>query len=276
MSHLVAYVGNDPEHLECALVPARVALQAHLPSEKTGWGLGFVQGGDVLLQKRPRSLSSEVDFFAHARDLRADAFLARGGLTDEARASADNADPFRFRWWLFGSIGQIAGFDQVRERMLTSIPDFLRRNIRGTSPSEHLFHLFLAFMHDAGLLEGLAPDPEPVEKALHESINFLERLLSEVDAPKLRLASVTTNGRCMVARSSGRGMQYLTIDGIMDCTVCRQRNALERDDRRIIHDQLRGVVVEVAEADEPRAGWKAVPLGAGLAIGPDKVATVVS
>jgi hypothetical protein len=135
VSHLVAYLGNEPEHLECALVPARAALHSHTPEQPNGWGLGFVQGGDVLLQKRPRSDGREVDFFGLARDLKADAFIARGGLDEGGRSSADNADPFRFRWWLFGSVGVAEGFAQVRERLLSSVPDFLRRNIRGKSPA---------------------------------------------------------------------------------------------------------------------------------------------
>ena len=183
MSHLVAYLGNEPDRLECALVPARAALYSQTPLQPNGWGLGFIQGGEVLLQKRPRSEGSEVDFFNLARDLHANALIARGGLDEDARVSADNADPFRFRWWLFGSVGVSEGFGHVRERLLASVPDFLRRNIRGRSASEHIFHLFLAFLHDAGLLETLATDPVPVGRALRESIAFVDRLLAAAGAP---------------------------------------------------------------------------------------------
>ena len=271
MSHLVAYLGNDSEHLECALVPARAALHARLPSETNGWGLGFVQGGDVLLQKRPRALSAEVDFFSHARGLRADAFIARSGLSEDARISADNADPFRFRWWLFGSTGPVSGFEKVREQLLASVPDFLRRNIRGSSASEHVFHLFLAFLHDGGLLETMAVEPEPVSRALHESLSFLDRLLRSAGAPNARMAMVATNGRCLAARSSGIEVQYLAIEGIMDCTVCRQRNVVDSDDRRISHENLRAVVVEAGGHSGLRAGWTLVPPGAGLSVGADRI-----
>jgi glutamine amidotransferase len=271
VSHLVAYVGNDPEHLECALFPARAALASRTPSQPHGWGLGFVQGGDVLLQKRPRSESNEVDFFSLARDLRADALVARGGFDEDARISADNADPFRFRWWLFGSVGRPDGFPHVRERLLASVPDFLRRNIRGRSASEHIFHLFLAFLHDAGLLEPLAPDPEPVGRALRESIAFVDRLLASAGAPSARMALAVTNGRCLVARYNGYPIQYLSTAGISDCTVCRQRNALDSDDRRISHEHLRAVVLE-ADATAPlRPGWSLLPDRGGLLVGADRV-----
>jgi glutamine amidotransferase len=241
-----------------------------MPLHGNGWGLGFLQGGDVLLQKRPRSESREVDFFSLGRDLRADALIARGGLDDAARASADNADPFRFRWWLFGSVGAIDGFEDVREQLLTSVPDFLRRNIRGRSASEHIFHLFLAFLHDAGLLETLATEPESIGRALRESAAFVDRLLVARGAPPSRLALVATNGRCLVARSNGCPIQFLTITGITDCTVCRQRNARDSDDRRISHEGLRAVIVEADSAAPLRPGWTTVPDHGGLLIGADQ------
>jgi predicted glutamine amidotransferase len=269
VSRLVAYFGNDPEHLECALFPARLALYGHTPEQASGWGLGFVQGGDVLLQKRPRAEATEVDFFSLAKDLRADALIGRVGLDEDGRTTAENADPFRFRWWLFGLVGETGGFRHVRERLLQSVPDFLRRNIRGRSPSEHIFHLFLAFLHDAGLLEAASPQPEAVQRALHESVTFVDRLLAAAGAASTRLALVATNGRCLVAEAHGHPIQFLDITGIADCPVCRGKSH-GIDDRRIAHEALRAVVVE-ANAETPgRAGWATVPEGGALIVGADR------
>ncbi len=273
MSRLVAYFGNDPERLECALFPARLALYARTPERASGWGLGFVQGGDVLLQKRPRAEATEVDFFSLAKDLRADALIGRVGLDDDGRTTAENADPFRFRWWLFGLVGETAGFPQVRERLLQSVPDFLRRNIRGRSPSEHIFHLFLAFLHDAGLLESLSPQPEAVRRALHESVTFVDRLLGAAGSPATRLALVATNGRCLVAEAHGHPIQFLGIDGIADCPVCRGKSHAQ-DDRRISHESLRAVVVEANGSSAARPGWTSVPEGGALVVGADRTAQI--
>jgi predicted glutamine amidotransferase len=273
VSRLVAYLGNDPEHLECALFPSRLALYARTPERASGWGLGFVQGGDVLLQKRPRAESTEVDFFSLAKDLRADALIGRVGLDDDGRTTAENADPFRFRWWLFGLIGETEGFSQVRERLLQSVPDFLRRNIRGRSPSEHIFHLFLAFLHDAGLLESLSPQPEAVRRALHESVTFVDRLMVGAGSAPSRLALVVTNGRCLVAESHGHPIQFLEISGISDCPVCRGKSH-GLDDRRIAHEALRAVVVEANPGSSTRPGWAAVPEGGALVVGADRATLV--
>jgi predicted glutamine amidotransferase len=275
VSRLVAYFGNDPERLECALFPARLALYARTPERASGWGLGFVQGGDVLLQKRPRAEATEVDFFSLAKDLRADALIGRVGLDDDGRTTAENADPFRFRWWLFGLVGETSGFQHVRERLLQSVPDFLRRNIRGRSPSEHIFHLFLAFLHDGGLLESLSPQPEAVRRALHESVTFVDRLLTAAGSAPTSLALVATNGRCLVAEAHGHPIQFLSVEGIADCPVCRGKSH-GIDDRRISHESLRAVVVEANRFAAPRPGWVAVPEGGALIVGPSQLAQVSS
>jgi glutamine amidotransferase len=270
VSRLIAYFGNDPDRVECALFPARLALYARTPEPGSGWGLGFVQGGDVLLQKRPRGESSEVDFFSLAKDLRADALVGRVGLDEAARLAAENADPFRFRSWLFGSIGSSSSFEQVRERLLQSVPDFLRRNIRGRSASEHIFHLFLAFLHDAGILESQSPQPTAVERALRESIAFVDKLLAGVGATSTRLALVASNGRCLVALTCDHPLQFLEIQGISDCTACRRKNPNEEDDRRISHEGLRAVIIEADPAVPERAGWRTLRANGALVVGADR------
>src|SRR3990170_1236754 len=104
MSRLFGCMCNEPERLRCALYPARDALVA--TGAPDGWGLAFFQGG--------------------------------------APAKLENAQPFRFRQWVFCHSGAVERFAAIQTGMLESVPDFLRRNIRGQTDSEHVFHLFLA------------------------------------------------------------------------------------------------------------------------------------
>jgi glutamine amidotransferase len=209
-----------------------------------------------------------VDFFDLARDLRADALLGRASQGDPDRARVTNADPFRFRYWLFGAVGEFGDFSQIRAHLLESIPDFLRRNIRGHSPSEQLFHLFLAFLHDAGLLESLLAQPEPAQRALGETVAFVDRLLAASGAASTKLALVATNGRCLVALSHGHPVQYLEVRGIAACQICRAKQPERKHDRPVPHDKLRAVIVEADHQQGRRAGWLPVPDGGALLIGP--------
>jgi glutamine amidotransferase len=291
VSHLVAYFGNEPENLACALFSARGALYSK--NERSGqrandgFGLGFVQGGDVLLRKRPRAETSEVDLYGLARDTRAEALVGRVGLaqTDGSDAAADakadvsvraeDADPFRFRSWLFGSISDVspAAFENERERVLENIPTFLRRNIRGHSPSEHLFHLFLAFLHDAGLLDQPTPAPTAVHVALRNSLAFVDRLLVSSGSKSLKVALAATNGRCFVATGCAFPMRYLHVEGISDCPVCHaanDRSDPQRSGRRTPHEALRAVVVEANRDVASRPGWHEIPDRSALIVGADR------
>jgi glutamine amidotransferase len=280
VSHLVAYVGNEPDNMACALFSARNALASRAADKPEGWGLGFVQGGDVLLQKRPRVETTEVDLYGLIKDLKADAVVARVGFESDGSTAAEDADPFRFRSWLFGSVGEIdaAAFESVRERLLESVPAFLRRNIRGRSPSEHVFHLFLAFLHDAGSLDAPSPSPAVVHGALRNGITFLERLLagSGGDGSPLGLALVATNGRCFVAANASHPMRYLHVEGISDCPVChgRRDDVRERHGRRLQHETVRAVILEANRGVESRGGWHEVPDRSALIVGADRVPAV--
>ena len=260
MSHLVAYFGNEPENMSCALFSARGALTSTSRGPE-GWALGFIQGGDVLLQNRPRAEAAEIDLYALARDLKADAMIGRVGLGPEGNKSAENADPFRYRSWLFGSVGTIPAFDLIRDRMLDAIPDYLRRNVRGRSPSEHLFHLFLAYLHDAGILDLPSPNPAQVSAAMQGALSFTTRLIQGAvegqgsqPGQGMELALVATNGRCLVATACSHAMQMLRVDGIADCPVCHGRANPNGDGRRISHESLRAVIIEANAQTQGRPG----------------------
>jgi len=291
VSHLVAYFGNEPENLACALFSARGALYSKSADggrrANDGFGLGFVQGGDVLLRKRPRAETSEVDLYGLARDKRAEALVGRVGLAavagpesplgtkSDASVRAEDADPFRFRSWLFGSIGEVseAAFERVREKVLESTPSFLRRNIRGLSMSEHFFHLFLAFLHDAGLLDQPTPPPTAVHVALRNSLAFVDRLLVASGSQSLKIALCATNGRCFVATGCAYPMRYLHVEGISDCPVCHaasDRTDPQRSGRRIHHEALRAVVVEANRDVATRPGWIDIPDRSALIVGADR------
>ena len=74
MSRLFAYMGNDQDRVKCALYPARKSLVADSAAKESfdAWGLGFYQGGEVLLQRRPKPPTEPVDFYGLVKDLRTD------------------------------------------------------------------------------------------------------------------------------------------------------------------------------------------------------------
>jgi hypothetical protein len=273
--HLVAYFGNEPENLACALFSARSALYARsapgAPATPEGFGLGFVQGGDVLLQKRPRAETLEVDLYNLVKHVRAEALIGRVGFEHDGSTPAEDTDPFRFRSWLFGSIGDLGDvpFEEVRDRFVESTPAFLRRNIRGLSPSEHVFHVFLAFLHDAAILDQPSPPPAAVHAALRNSVQFVDKVLESTGRGPAQIALCATNGRSFAATGVNYPIRYLAVEGISDCPVCHARNDPGRNGRRIRHEGLRALVVEADRDVGSRAGWRDVPDRVAVIAGPD-------
>jgi predicted glutamine amidotransferase len=264
MIRLFAYVGNEPERIKCALYPAREALVTDIGENPDGWGLGFFQGGEVLLHRQPKAQPGQVDFYSRLRELRTDVVVGHVREATVGKAQKlENTHPFRFRSWLFAHSGTVASFEAVKGELLESVPDFLRRNIRGNTDSEHLFHLFLAFLHDGGKLEDPNITTDEASAAMRATVAFIERLSHGAGGGKSELNLVATNGRILLAVRHGRPMGLIRTTGIADCPVCREEGRAP-DERRIAHDLLRSVLV-LSNGELP-AGFENLPESSILSI----------
>lgn len=264
MGSLIAYLGSDPERLRAALLPHRELLRvtaapAADADALASCGLGFYQGGEVLLQRRPRLLAageasapgSLVDLYEMAKDLRTDVLLGQVRVHAATRlAKNENTPPFRFRSWLLAHQGQIAGEgrgERPAEELLRTLPDFLRRNVRGQTDSELFLHLFLSALHEGGssLIEDANLPPEAALRALHKT---LARLAEGAKRPGAALGPqqvVLSNGRMLLVLRHGEGLAPL---GFL-------RLGAVNDGGRV-HEHFRGVLVTTlrAAAPEPQAG----------------------
>jgi glutamine amidotransferase len=261
MSRLFAYMGNEPERIRCALYPARAALTTDVGMNPDGWGIGFYQGGEVLLQKRPKAQPGVVDFYAQLRELRSDVVVGHVRTATIGLAQKnENTHPFRFRTWLFAHAGTVVNFEKVRDELLESVPDFLRRNIRGSTDSEHIFHLFLAFLHDGGKLDDPNISVGEARGAMRATVAFVDRLTAGAGQEASELNLVATNGRILVASRRGRPMSLIETHGMTDCPVCRQpSDRTERDPKRVPHEHLRSVLLLSDGCVLEGAGWREVP-----------------
>jgi glutamine amidotransferase len=264
MSRLFGYMGNDQDRVRCALYPARsllVADGAALPKFDS-WGIGFYQGGEVLLQRRPKPPSEPVDFYELTRELRTDVIVGHVRAGTVGSPKNENTHPFRFRSWLFAHHGTIPQFTHIRDELLRSVPDFLFRNIRGQTDSEHLFHLMLAFLHDAGKLDDANTTPAQVCEAVRASVAVVEKLVGADAARAMECALVLTNGRILVGTRHGRPVWLQKRDSISDCAVCRvSAPQFGREPKRIDHEHLRSLllVADVPEAPPPSLGFVEIP-----------------
>ena len=249
---LIACMCNQPLRLAAALSPVRPALVAPPPVSR--WGFGYIQGGDVLLVRTPKSSAVPVDLAAPLGDIATDCAIAQA-VNDTRYAGTDNTPPFRFRRWLFAQTG-MPELDEVAPRLLEHVPEYLRRNLKGRTPGELIFHIFLAMMHDEGNIEDPNLPTQATRRALAATLRLVEAELDKIgrDKSTIRLGNVAlSNGRSMVVARPSSSQQPL-----------RLRKLWINDDRGRPEqgpEAFRGVLLVAGNGDKPegRDGFEEIP-----------------
>ena len=217
MSRLIGYVANRADRMRDALHQERAVLrQEAAPADASGWGIGFYAGDEVLHKKRPTRPGELVDWQNIAGDVRSDCAVLHLRQPTVGDFRAENAHPFRMRSWLFAHQGTIGRFDAIRDNLAEMIPDFLRRNIRGQTDSEYLFHAILTLLHDAGQLDNPDVNEAQALPAISAAVTLVERLAAEVGSNDNSLSFILTNGRSMYALRHGAPMIYVERQGLHD------------------------------------------------------------
>ncbi len=257
MARMFGFIGNRADlgarvlELHAPLLRMRTA-----PGEPVGWGIGFYQSGEVLLRRRPLDERAVVDLSEAAQNVRTDVLLGHVRRPSVGDLRTENTHPFRYRSWLFAQTGTIVGFDRLRERLLASQPEFLRRNVRGETDSEMFFYLFLSFLHDAGHLADNSVSTEHVAQALRSSIALVDRLSAEEGYDQNRGDILVTNGEHMMAVHRNGTMAYRVLKGRHDVEELLGEEGLRKT--RIPSIDTTRFTLIASELDELPPGWTAV------------------
>lgn len=214
MARLVGFIGNRPDLGARAIELEGDALNVRSkPGVTPGWGVGFYQGGEILLKRRPIDDRPELSLADLTRDVRGDILIAHVRAATVGALRTENTHPFRYRQWLFAQTGTIEAFSELRGRLRESLPQFLQRDVRGETDSELLFHLFLSFLHDVLLLDRPAVGPGDALTALRATIALVDRLSAEEGAPPSRMNLLLSSPEYLIAVHGGRPMGYRVISG---------------------------------------------------------------
>jgi hypothetical protein len=230
---LFACMCNQPKRLSAALAPVRATLVAEPPVHR--WGLAYSQGGDVLLVRTPKTSEKPVDLAAPLADIPTDCAIAQAvrDSGDKVLGGTDNTPPYRFRRWMFAMSGNI---EVEPARLLEHVPEYLRRNIKGRTGAELVFHVFLAMLHD----EGAVDDPNVPVASTRRAL-----------AATLKLVGAPLGN---VALSNGRSMVLARLDEPL-----RLRRLWVTGERGERDDSFRGVLVVSGGDGDPRDGFEDVP-----------------
>ncbi|HVU05329.1 MAG TPA: class II glutamine amidotransferase [Polyangiaceae bacterium] len=219
MARMFGFIGNRADLGARVLAlhadVLRVSVGAGGPM---GWGIGFYQAGEVLLRRRPIDERTTIDLVPVIEGVRTDVLIGHVRRPTVGALRTENTHPFRYRQWLFAQTGTIFGFASLRDRLLESQPEFLRRNVRGDTDSELFFYLFLSFLHDSGHLSDSQVAPEHIRAALRASMSLVDRLSAEEGHERNSGDLLVTNGEFLVgARRGEEGqMAYRVLAGRQD------------------------------------------------------------
>jgi glutamine amidotransferase len=216
MARLFGLIGNRADIAGRVLALETEALRvksqrAGKDAGPLGWGVGFYQSGEVLMRRRPIDDRPEIDVAKNCADVRADVMIGHVRVATVGALRTENTHPFRYRQWLFAQTGTIPEFDSLRERLVASVPEFLRGDIRGETDSEVVFHIFLSFLHDAGRLNDAAVDEAVVGSALRSTLQVVDQMAAEGGHAPAPLNTIVTNGDFLVAVH--RGIEAKSAEG---------------------------------------------------------------
>jgi glutamine amidotransferase len=260
MARLFGIIGNRADLMSRVFAVEGALLRTKAKGVPLGWGLGFYQGGEVLIRRRPIDERQELDVAALVSDVRADVVIGHVRQATVGVLRTENTHPFRYRQWLFAQTGTVSEFDRVRERLVATVPEFLRGGIRGETDAEVVFHLFLSVLHDSGLLGEARVEAPLVRKAIRSSLAAVDGMTAELGAAPAELNIMISNGELVVAvQRSGASMRLRAISGALDADM------LLGDDPQLRRKipELSRMRFSMAASDfdyaVPNGRWKAVP-----------------
>lgn len=260
MPSFAALFTSDPFLVRCEL--HRVREQFSLGTQADVVGVGAYEDSVVLLRRYGAGVPRTDLWDAPETDV----VLFHSQKATTATSFDDNTQPFRLRQWLFAHAGEVDQGDRVRERLLTLLPDFLQRAIRGTTLSETIFALFLAQMRDLGRMEDIALPAPLAAQLLLKTARTVEQVSSEVGGTsKSTLNLAATNGRILAAaRLGAQPIYYKLLEGDAVCERC-ELTGTGKDSEPLVRDHRRRRSV-VLTTSPKSTGWVEVADGSALAV----------
>jgi glutamine amidotransferase len=260
MARLFGIIGNRPDLAARVLASEAEPLRARSKGAPLGWGLGFYQAGEVLMRRRPIDERPDIDIAKLAGDVRADLVVGHVRQATIGALRTENTHPFRYRQWLFAQTGTVSEFDQVRERLIASVPDFLRSGIRGDTDAEVVFHVFLSFLHDGGRLNDGLVEASLVREALRSTLAVVDGMTSEVGTGAASLNMMVSDGDQLLAvHRSDAPMRLRVLSGKGDAdAVIGEDPQLRRKIPELARMHFTLVASDFDEAP-PNGRWKVVP-----------------
>lgn len=199
-----------------SLVSADNALVQQSDRHPDGWGVAYYNAGAPHVIKSVATAMDDQLFQRVSGIVASETVLAHLRKATQGSLSILNTHPFQYGQWVFVHNGNVAGFAEIRERLVALVPPVLRRFILGDSDSEVLFYLLLGHMARRHELHVMGYPLEDVVGSVREMVSEVielagEPCLDDTGTPDdTYLTFALTNGRTMVAHQGGKPLWWTT------------------------------------------------------------------
>ncbi len=261
MCRLFGFHANEPTRVECSLVHSQNALleqgirDSHGLTHGQGWGVAVYPDGLPRIEKQAWAAWHGEHFKTAAGRAYARTIIAHVRRATVGPPNLRNTHPFVHGRWVFAHNGTIPKFDQVRQHMLKAIDALNRREIYGSTDSEHIFRYLLTLWRKT-------PERSLIE-LLCEAIQQIVVWTREIDrdlTPSLNV--LWSDGEHLVGSRLNRTLWFLERDGLFYCEICGKPH--------VHHNPKQGYrAVEVASEPITSERWLGVPNASVFAVDPD-------
>lgn len=262
-------VCNDPQRGSLAI--HALGPLVILPEHADAIGVASLVDGAALLSRLP-AIPAGAGLSDAVGQIKGRCSVVQVRVHDELRPrGADgtaNLGPFRARSYAAAVVGGPQDADEAsssRERLLATVPEFLRRFVGGQSEAEALFLAILARVHAKGSLD--APHQNGAELAA-----ATREVLEQAGG---RRHVVMTNGVELVHAASGIPSALVVLAGLSESLAQRIDPSLA--DSSMGRERLRRFrgVLSLGALQTPLKASAPVPEGASLQVLPDSALALV-
>jgi glutamine amidotransferase len=218
---MYGHLAAEPTGVLGMLVEERHALLAQScrdwrgEAHGDGWGIGYYDRGQPQVIRRPTAAAEDPEFRDAAKRIVARAVIAHVRQASVGDRSSANAHPFTFERWIFAHNGTVTGFDKVMPALVDETDQDLRRQISGTTDSEHVFFWLLSRLARAGQpAEGPCRDLAGAANVMADVVRTLEAR-SAATRPELpaRLNFMLTDGTVLLVSRFRHSLYWTNRSG---------------------------------------------------------------
>jgi hypothetical protein len=243
MEKVFAIASSHPNLCRHSIYPYRTILKYEPEQGPYSWGFAYNSKPplEISSKRRPNHLDG-VNFFETLKHH--PVALGMGNIkSSKKNSSLNNTMPFRYRSWFFSMTGKNHENQKINNWLSGTLPPFLKRNIQGNSEQELVFHLFLSYLYDSGLINAYDFPISDIISAICKTCDTWQLFCKDTGEEESPGVFIISNGRFLLVMASHDNIAgYKYIDGIHNfCPYCRDTSYDEAPPRT--HEDLKTLFV---------------------------------